>query len=892
MKKMTLSLMSVAFAAALFAGADVCPGRTGAAACVSPLKMREGAFDFGLGAPVRLEFKALACDAHGKKTPAAACTRKPFMIMRAWADWMWSGKTDAFAGQWDRLVNDYQSAGSDVFAFKATNALESALYYRNLGQLSQMAAALGKKDLSARLASEADRFAPAFRKAFFRSSDWLYADTPGGRQPSAKACAAALAFGLAEDNWRKTDKLVEYIREASFDRGGCTARLFLEAFAAAGRADIAVKLMAVDGGRSWKGAVGAHATAKSGACGAWGALRLDVIARTVLGVTPLKPGFAEISVNPQPGILRDVDAEVPVPGGSVSIRIDGGELELSVPVPARVVWAGKTYEVKAGKHVFGRASATGDAAEIMKKVRAASAAGGGTVKLERKVYEFRSQDAQVLDIPVSNHDHHRMQPVALPFTGITNVTLDASGSVFRMYGEAVAFAAVDSLGVSLRNVSIEWARPYFAELEVTAFERGGTRVKFNPDRFDCRVDDRGELMLHGEDWTAKLERAHFVDRSEGGACIRKGSDWYLRKPKTALGGNEILLGEDLSEPIHGRTGVGLEVGDVVVIRAAVRPRPAMFLFRAKDTSFDGVHVSGGFGMGLIAQCSENVTFLNGSVAPSRKDEFSAHTVDATHFSSVKGLVRVENSLFKGMLDDAINIHATSLIIREIVGDRVIRCRDCRMDGKGYGLLNPGDNIRFINGDSLENGSLRKVTAVENLTEDEMILHLDGDVPEGYRPGDAIENIDWFADIVFRGNRVCDNRARAVLFTTTGSVLCESNVFERVSGAGIRISGDAVFWYETGAASRVTVRGNVFDGCQRRHNGGAVIIVDPMVKKLEQQRRAYHRELVVEDNVFRNVRDGAYLSAYSLEKLVWKGNDDGGAEVSNPSPRTWNVTGKR
>jgi hypothetical protein len=91
-----------------------------------------------------------------------------------------------------------------------------------------------------------------------------------------------------------------------------------------------------------------------------------------------------------------------------------------------------------------------------------------------------------------------------------------------------------------------------------------------------------------------------------------------------------------------------------------------------------------------------------------------------------------------------------------------------------------------------------------------------------------------------------------------------------------------------SASIVTVRGNVFDGCQRRASGGAVIIVDPMVKKLDLQRRPYHRKLVVEDNVFRNVRDGWLLSAYSLGELVWRRNLDGKAVVENPKYMYWNA----
>jgi hypothetical protein len=857
---------------------------------------------------------------------------KQHQIMMCWADWMWTGDTRSIAKNWDKLVSgkllskyaresdgllvtggehrkgclipgggdivDWPAGERDGFVFKSVNAVVNAFYCLNLRQLSEMAAALGKNDEAKEFAARAKKIAAAYRKVFYNPRTKLFVDGEGTDHSSLHANAAALAFGLVTDR-REKESIVNFLRGKGMACSVYFAQYLLEAFVAAGRADLAIKAMASTGERSWKGMIDFGSTVAMEAWNvkakpnldlnhAWGAAPLNVISRCILGVTPLEPGFAKIGVKPETGILKKLSARVPVANGIVKMEIDGPVLKLEVPAPAKVVWAEREYDVGAGSHVFGLASETGDAAEIMRAVRAASASGGGVVKLERRVWKLKSSEAAVVDTSVSNHDHHRMQHVALPFVGITNVTLDASGSTFRMEGDAVAFAAVDSLGVSLKDVRIEWARPFFAELEVVAFERGGTRVRFNPERFDCRVNAEGELMLHGEDWVSKLERAHFVER-ESRACVRQASDWYLRKPKVALGNNEILLGEDLSQPILGKSGVGLKAGDVVVIRSATRPRPAMFLYRAKDTCFDKVFVSGGMGMGLIAQRSENVTFTNGGVVPQRPDEFSSHTVDATHFSSVKGKVVVENSRFEGMLDDAINIHATSLIIEDIIGRRAIRCRDYRMDGKGYELFRPGERVRFINGDTLENGSMRTVVKVENLAEDEMVLTLDGDVPEGYRIGDAIEDIDWFADIVFRGNVVCNNRARAVLFTTTKSVLCENNVFRQVSGAGIRISGDAVFWYETGAASLVTVRGNVFDGCQRRAVGGAVIIVDPMVKKLERQRHPYHRKLVVEKNEFKNVRDGKVISAYSLEELVWRGNRSKKVKVENPKPMYWSVT---
>ena len=85
---------------------------------------------------------------------------------------------------------------------------------------------------------------------------------------------------------------------------------------------------------------------------AWSTAPLNLISRFVLGVTPLEPGYARISVRPQPGGLAAVEGTVPTPVGAVTVKIDKGQLRVLVPVAATVVWGGKVHEVPAGRHEF------------------------------------------------------------------------------------------------------------------------------------------------------------------------------------------------------------------------------------------------------------------------------------------------------------------------------------------------------------------------------------------------------------------------------------------------------------------------------------------------------------------------------------------------------------
>ena len=87
-------------------------------------------------------------------------------------------------------------------------------------------------------------------------------------------------------------------------------------------------------------------------CHAWGASPLYLLGRYYLGVSPLKPGYAEYEVRPQLGDLEWMRGDVPTPFGrihvemnrhSVTVRSDGGVGTLCVD--------GQRIKIEAGKEI-------------------------------------------------------------------------------------------------------------------------------------------------------------------------------------------------------------------------------------------------------------------------------------------------------------------------------------------------------------------------------------------------------------------------------------------------------------------------------------------------------------------------------------------------------------
>ena len=54
-------------------------------------------------------------------------------------------------------------------------------------------------------------------------------------------------------------------------------------------------------------------------CHAWGSLALYELPAVVLGVAPAAPGFAEVSVDPEPGFLTSAEGDVVTPRGMLHV---------------------------------------------------------------------------------------------------------------------------------------------------------------------------------------------------------------------------------------------------------------------------------------------------------------------------------------------------------------------------------------------------------------------------------------------------------------------------------------------------------------------------------------------------------------------------------------------
>lgn len=514
-------------------------------------------------------------------------------------------------------------------------------------------------------------------------------------------------------------------------------------------------------------------------------------------------------------------------------------------------------------------------------ISAARKAGGSrpvVIELPKGEYHFDREEALEMSFHVSNHDQPEIHPVGVPMVDLQNVTLKGNGSVFVFHGRMMPFLVMDSSGVKVEGIGIDYARPFYSEGRIVKNEGGSTELSLDRKLFPYEVKNGRFEAIYDDGSRSGIQTAMAFQKDTLHIAPDTSDISWNGRCEQLENGNVRMEWDTQAR--------GLKPGDTLVLRNWGRPHPAMVIYRASDTVLNDVPFHCSQGMALLAQRCENVTIHGGGcvIRPGSERVYTA-SADATHFSNTKGLIKVEGALYEGMMDDAINVHSTCLSIKEIVSPNTIKCRYMHYQAVGFEVFLPGENLCFISGRTLENGSTAKVKSVRKLNTNELLVTLEGDLPAGVKAGDAVENADYYPSVVFKGNTIRNNRARGSLFTTPKKVVVENNLFDHSSGSAILLAGDAQGWYESGRCMDVVIRNNRFlhNLTSRYQFTEGIIAIYPEVKDLANQKEYYHHNVLIEGNEF-VTQNVPLVFAISTKDLVFRDNK----VTYDDKYRSWNT----
>lgn len=501
-----------------------------------------------------------------------------------------------------------------------------------------------------------------------------------------------------------------------------------------------------------------------------------------------------------------------------------------------------------------------------------SCEGKNNVKIifEKGKYLFFPKKAQSRFLSISNNDSG-IKRIVFELSGYTNLEIDGGGSKFVFHGKMVPFSIQNSSNIKLHSFSVNWDSPFV--LEGIVVNNDSINKSFdikiqNNIKYEVQHD---VLTFSGYDWSIGLGENIIYDPQTKRPLYNTSKyehDW-----------NKVTLKAfDLGRGVVRLSGTTAKVPPIGSIYADKGPHgknrlyPALFIEESKDILLRDINIHDAGAMALISQKTENVSMLRFNVIlPGGSKRMISASADATHFVNCKGTISFDSCKFENMLDDATNVHGTYQIVDSIVSDTQLALTPGHFQQNGFNLFSTGDSVALIDRNSLRIVYGAKVRNFKVVNETYFLLTLEKPIYKNNFTGHyVVENLTWKAALTMRNCSVRQNRARAVLISTTKPVLIENNYFSSMM-AGIRICGDANYWFESGEVSNVIIRNNEFEDIGiSGHAPQAVLQIDPIIKNGYRKDNYYHRNIIFENNIVKSF-DPLIVYALSVDGLIIRNN---------------------
>lgn len=468
-----------------------------------------------------------------------------------------------------------------------------------------------------------------------------------------------------------------------------------------------------------------------------------------------------------------------------------------------------------------------------------------TVIFEKGDYPIRAEHLPLRKMYVTNTvGDNEWQPGEVPhenragllLEGVNDITLEGNGAAFILYGRATNMALIECRNVTVRDIRLTAHRPDMHELSVV--KKGPFWVDFRLDAESQYIRYGGKFYFVGEDYCTSFLAARVagwighIDAADPGILKRTGhpffSAWRIEERE------DHLFRVYMPDALRFKIGERYELFDVR------RKYNGIFIDRCQDITLEGVEQNFNYGLALVAQDSDTLTFSNLRFAPQAGGpRLMASVADFIQICMCRGQVTVQDSFFEGAGDDCLNAHGIHFKITEQTGDS-ITVRFMHPQSHGFNPLRPGDRITFVSPETLLCRGEAIIRQSEQLDEYNIRLVLDGAVQGSV--GDVIEDIDANPDLTFEHNTMDRIITRGLLLTVRGKVRIRENIFEHTTMNHILISDDAKNWYESGCVRDVVIEGNTFKYCPEH-----TVCIKPENKR---HAGAVHTGVVIRNNTVR------------------------------------------
>ncbi len=468
--------------------------------------------------------------------------------------------------------------------------------------------------------------------------------------------------------------------------------------------------------------------------------------------------------------------------------------------------------------------------------------GKKSLTLEKGIYTLTPDHAPCRPLSLSNHDAYGYTSIGLCLEDMDGFTLDGNGSTLIADGAMISLAILRSANITVKNLTFEARNTMRGEATVIAHHEDGFTVRYTND-IDYTVRDG---WLHYRDPYGHEDPHHYY------MVIAKEDEAERYLPETRETFRTDYTFEDTGDRkvrLHNPPFCP-ELGARLIMAPGFRHGCTIFLEDASGILLENVTIHSSYGMGLLAQVSEDITVRSMRICP-KDSALYATANDATHFVNCRGTVRVLDSFFEGMLDDALNVHGLYARIDQVLPHGLL-VRDMHPGAKGQAIYRKGCRVAVMDKRLLVPDAFYTVEDVLPINADVTYLAIKEPL-EGVTPDMTLEELDGSPEVYFENNTVAYNRARGVLLAGKKKTVIRNNVF-RTPGASIMFESNGDYWYEAGGTTDVLIEGNHFDRCGYCTHVWGKSVITGSARKDFDGKRYFHGSIVIRGNRFtQNVR---------------------------------------
>ena len=458
-----------------------------------------------------------------------------------------------------------------------------------------------------------------------------------------------------------------------------------------------------------------------------------------------------------------------------------------------------------------------------------------------------------------------------------NITIDCNGAVFRTryVNTEPACASTDAIlfkdceHVTLKNLTLTTDTPVNVAATVESFDEDELSFIIKVD--DCYPMNGKEVLMGFDSMDADGSPDHQFE------CYVRNPDstvtTVVQKEIICLsshvGAANEYLGKNrfkiflanlkyLQNPV-------LKPGMRLCIRHTVYGPSAITLINSNDTILQDITMPAvpGFGITVLTRC-HNLT-IDGLRMPiiDRAHTLMACNCDGIHIVGLTGRLILQNCLFNGLGDDALNVHSAAGTVTEInTKKHLIKCNYCKKNPDGTlpkKWCLPGEILRFFD------PITQKVTATAIVTsfKDGILCYrnLSGEIWPGY----MIQNTAFTPSCIISNCEVRNSRARGFLIQTENVEIKDCS-FYGTSNSAVKAAPAFIKWHEVGPCHHLYVHNNTFVKCgflspefpavavYTRHSGNDDAITD------------LHSDIRIEENAFKQA-DGICIGISSADNVT-------------------------